>query len=66
MYEELLAAPGEAPPCDAHGNVVPTPSPKPRPDALQRLSIIKPSRTHKAGTDERGAVRDFISVWVRC
>ncbi|QUC23273.1 uncharacterized protein UV8b_07514 [Ustilaginoidea virens] len=63
VYEALLSAPGEDVAYDAAGNVVETMAAQPDPRALHRLSIIKPARTHKAGTDEDGAVRDFISVW---
>lgn len=67
VYEALLAAPGE--PIhygsSGDGSVVSIPSPKPRGDSIHRLSLIKPPRTHTAGTAEDGSVRDFISVWSR-
>lgn len=31
--------------------------------ALERLELIKPARTHKAGTNEDGTVRDWLHVW---
>ncbi|KAI6784401.1 thiol methyltransferase-like protein [Emericellopsis cladophorae] len=67
VYEALLATPGEPLHYDARGDgtVVSAPSPKPRDDALHRLSLIKPLRTHKAGYYEDGTVRDFVSVWSR-
>ncbi|PNY23664.1 thiol methyltransferase 2 [Tolypocladium capitatum] len=65
VYEALLTAPGEDIAYDADGNVMGTASPQPRDDALHRLSIIKPTRTHPAGTAEDGTVLDFISVWMR-
>lgn len=67
VYEALLAAPGEPVQYDeaGDGSVVSLPSPKPRDDAIRRLSLIKPARTHKAGTNEDGTVKDFISVWRR-
>ncbi|ODA80590.1 hypothetical protein RJ55_03549 [Drechmeria coniospora] len=65
LYEALLATPGEEPEYEADGTVVYTPCAKPRDDALYRLSIIKPTRTHKAGTADDGTVLDFISVWTR-
>jgi hypothetical protein len=64
-YEALLAAPGDPISYNGDGTVVDTPSPKPRDDALHRLSLIKPTRTHQAGTNDDGSVRDFISVWSR-
>lgn len=65
VYEALLSAPGDTIAYDSDGSVVETMPTKPDPNALHRLSIIKPARTHKAGTDEDGTVRDFISVWAR-
>ena len=67
VYEALLAAPGEPIHYDrsGDGSVVSIPSPKPRDDAIHRLSLIKPARTHPAGMEEDGSVRDFISVWSR-
>ena len=65
IYEALLAAPGEDISYDADGAVVSTPSPKPSGRALHRLCLVKPLRTHKAGTAEDGTVSDFISVWSR-
>jgi len=65
VYEALLGAPGEPIAYDdkGDGSVVSIPSPKPRDYALHRLSIIKPPRTHKAGTGDDGSIKDFISVW---
>lgn len=65
VYEALLTAPGEPVSYNDDATVVETPSPKPRDNALHRLSLIKPARTHKAGTNDDGSVRDFISVWSR-
>ncbi|KAF4511906.1 hypothetical protein G6O67_001107 [Ophiocordyceps sinensis] len=65
VYEALLSAPGEAPSYDPDGAVVSTACSRPRVDALHRLSIIKPTRTHAVGTAEDGSVLDFISVWAR-
>ncbi|KAM5357900.1 hypothetical protein ACJZ2D_015803 [Fusarium nematophilum] len=65
LYEALLAAPGEDIAYNDDGTVRDDPSSKPWADALQRLSLIKPPRTHKAGTGPDGAVLDFISVWSR-
>ncbi|KAM4057611.1 thiopurine s-methyltransferase (TPMT) domain-containing protein [Hirsutella rhossiliensis] len=64
-YEALLSAPGEAPSYAPDGAVVSTACSRPRVDALHRLSIIKPTRTHAVGTAEDGSVLDFISVWAR-
>src|SRR5687768_4774617 len=64
-YEALLASPGDPVTYNDDGTIVDTPSPKPRDAALHRLSLIKPTRTHQAGTNEDGTVRDFISVWSR-
>ncbi|KAK1469264.1 thiopurine S-methyltransferase [Colletotrichum melonis] len=30
---------------------------------LKRLALVKPSRTHRAGMNEDGSVRDWIHVW---
>lgn len=65
LYEVLLSAPGEDVAYNSDGTVVETASPKPRVDALHRLSLTKPPRTHPAGTAEDGSVKDFISVWSR-
>lgn len=67
VYEALLAAPGEPVHYDGKGDgtVVSIPSPKPRDDAVHRLCLVKPPRTHKAGMDEDGSVKDFVSVWSR-
>ncbi|KAI9900407.1 hypothetical protein N3K66_004669 [Trichothecium roseum] len=51
LYEALLAAPGDE---VAYGD-----------GGLHRLSLLKPPRTHRAGTDDDGSVRDFVSVWCR-
>mgnify|MGYP005988700959 CR=1 FL=1 len=63
VYEALLAHPGEEISYNDDGTVVDPPSPKPQDGALHRLSLIKPARTHPAGTREDGTVADFISVW---
>ncbi|UNI20756.1 Methyl halide transferase [Purpureocillium takamizusanense] len=65
VYEALLSAPGEEVSYNTDGTVVHKPSSKPCQGELHRLSIIKPSRTHPAGTSEDGSVLDFISVWTR-
>lgn len=65
LYEALLTAPGEDIAYHSDGTVDETPSPKPRTDALHRLSLIKPLRTHGDGTGNDGAILDFISVWSR-
>ncbi|RCI09309.1 hypothetical protein L249_1557 [Ophiocordyceps polyrhachis-furcata BCC 54312] len=65
LYEVLLSAPGEAPVYRSDGTVAVDPMAQPRHDALHRLAIIKPSRTHGAGTAPDGSVTDFISVWTR-
>ncbi|PHH69105.1 hypothetical protein CDD80_7013 [Ophiocordyceps camponoti-rufipedis] len=65
LYEALLSAPGEAPAYGADGSVVADPIAQPCHDALHRLGIIKPTRTHDAGTGLDGSVLDFISVWSR-
>lgn len=63
VYEALLGAPGSPVTYGPDGGVVEAMPAKPDPNAMHRLSIIKPARTHKAGMDEDGTVRDFISVW---
>lgn len=66
VYEALLANPGEPVEYTDDGNVKSSTSPKqPHPDALHRVCLVKPPRTHKAGLNEDGTVRDFISVWSR-
>ncbi|KAL7949602.1 S-adenosyl-L-methionine-dependent methyltransferase [Trichoderma barbatum] len=66
VYEALFAHPGEPIEYTDDGNVKPSGAPKqPHPDALHRVCLVKPSRTHKAGTNDDGSVRDFISVWSR-
>jgi hypothetical protein len=62
-YEALLVAPGEPVSYNDDGTPVERVALMPRADALHRLSLIKPTRTHKAGTNDDGSVRDFISVW---
>ncbi|KAK2000199.1 S-adenosyl-L-methionine-dependent methyltransferase [Colletotrichum falcatum] len=34
-----------------------------RQDGLRRLELVKPARTHAAGMNEDGTVRDWIHVW---
>lgn len=65
VYEALLSAPGEPVHYDGNGDgtVVSIPSPKPRDSSVHRLALVKPLRTHQAGTDEEGNVKDFVSVW---
>jgi hypothetical protein len=63
VYEALLSAPGEDISYDDDGNLVEMAPAKPDAHALYRLCIVKPTRTHPAGTNEDGSVRDFISVW---
>jgi hypothetical protein len=65
VYEALLGAPGDEVKYDDDGSLVETTAAKPDAHALHRLCIIKPLRTHRAGTNEDGTVRDFISVWTR-
>ena len=68
VYEALLNNPGGevAYAADGSGNLAEeTAASKPHEDALHRLCIVKPARTHKAGTAEDGSVTDFISVWSR-
>ncbi|KAH6609498.1 thiol methyltransferase 2 [Trichoderma cornu-damae] len=66
VYEALLAHPGEPVEYADDGNVRESETPRqPHPDALHRVCLVKPPRTHKAGTNEDGSVRDFISVWSR-
>ncbi|KAL6863894.1 S-adenosyl-L-methionine-dependent methyltransferase [Trichoderma novae-zelandiae] len=66
VYEALLAHPGEPVEYADDGSVKPGAVPRlPHPDGLHRVCLVKPRRTHKAGTNEDGSVRDFISVWSR-
>lgn len=65
VYEALLSHPGESLSYNEDGTVVENPNLKPTDGALHRISLIKPDRTHKAGMNEDGTVRDFISVWSR-
>ena len=64
-YEALLSAPGEPLSYNDDGTPVDRASSKPAADAIHRLSLVKPTRTHAAGTNEDGTIRDFISVWSR-
>ncbi|PHH66957.1 hypothetical protein CDD81_5309 [Ophiocordyceps australis] len=63
VYEALLAAPGQDAVYDADGSIVCSVNAKPSHGALHRLGIIKPERTHPAGTAPDGSVIDFISIW---
>lgn len=65
LYEALLSSPGEPISIDEDGSVVDTATSKPAAEALHRLSLSKPLRTHQAGMNPDGTVRDFISVWSR-
>lgn len=57
IYLALLAQPGKDIP--SSGEIPPIdPS-----TGLIRLERIKPTRTHKAGTNEDGSVRDWLHVW---
>ncbi|KAM0333069.1 hypothetical protein ACHAQA_001727 [Verticillium albo-atrum] len=59
-YLALLARPGEEPTNAPDGSVN---VPEPRSGGLRRLELVKPARTHKAGTNEDGTVRDWLHVW---
>lgn len=63
-YEALLGGPGEEVSYREDGTPKHTLM-KPSADGLHRLCLIKPGRTHAAGTNEDGSVKDFISVWSR-
>jgi hypothetical protein len=66
VYEALLEHPGEPIEYADDGSVKSDSVPRlPHPDGLHRVCLVKPQRTHKAGTNEDGSVRDFISVWTR-
>ncbi|KOS21624.1 putative thiol methyltransferase 2 [Escovopsis weberi] len=66
VYEALLGAPGKDIRYNDDGTVASDSCPgAPHPEALHRICLVKPRRTHKAGTNEDGTVRDFISVWCR-
>ncbi|TDZ26924.1 putative thiol methyltransferase 2 [Colletotrichum orbiculare MAFF 240422] len=67
IYLALLARPGDpvsfsssTTDGDAHDVVV---IPAPSGGGLRRLELVKPARTHAAGTNEDGTVRDWIHVW---
>lgn len=71
LYEALLGHPGEtveyATAEDGSVSVVVPPAtalPAGRVE-VQRLALVKPTRTHQAGMDPDGSVRDFISIWSR-
>lgn len=66
-YEALLAAPGEEIKYEEDGSGIPCAAAATRPqvEALHRLCLVKPNRTHSSGTAEDGSVKDFISVWSR-
>ncbi|KAM0287526.1 hypothetical protein ACHAQH_000480 [Verticillium albo-atrum] len=59
-YLALLARPGEEPTTAPDGGIN---LPEPRPGGLRRLELVKPARTHKAGENEDGTVRDWLHVW---
>ena len=61
IYLALFSRPGEDVTLDA-GGVPVIPSEKSS-AALERLELIKPARTHKAGMNEDGTVRDWLHVW---
>ncbi|KAG6060826.1 hypothetical protein E4U17_003373 [Claviceps sp. LM77 group G4] len=67
VYEALLGAPGSPITYqdDDSGRVLETVPAKPHPQALHRLSLIKPARTHESGEKEDVTVRHLISVWSR-
>ncbi|TQN70354.1 Thiocyanate methyltransferase 1 [Colletotrichum shisoi] len=67
IYLALLSRPGEplefsssTQAGDAADVVVVPPF---REDGLRRLELVKPTRTHRAGMNEDGTVRDWIHVW---
>ncbi|KAH8169171.1 thiopurine s-methyltransferase (TPMT) domain-containing protein [Sarocladium implicatum] len=66
-YEALLAAPGEDIKYEEDGSGIPcaAAATRPKDEALHRLCLVKPNRTHASGTAEDGSVKDFISVWSR-
>ncbi|KAI2630079.1 S-adenosyl-L-methionine-dependent methyltransferase [Xylaria nigripes] len=61
-YLAYLANPGAQPQTDEHGGVLPELVELPVPGGIKRLVHVKPSRTHKSGTQD-GRVQDFVSVW---
>lgn len=63
VYLALLARPGDALEFSSQDAVVVPPR---RDDGLERLALVKPARTHRAGMNEDGTVRDWIHVWGRC
>ncbi|KAF6791344.1 thiol methyltransferase, partial [Colletotrichum musicola] len=62
IYRALLARPGDALEFSSPDVVI---VPSRRDDGLERLALIKPARTHRAGMNEDGTVRDWIHVWGR-
>ncbi|KAL2204002.1 S-adenosyl-L-methionine-dependent methyltransferase [Sarocladium strictum] len=66
-YEALLSSPGEEIEYEDDGSGRPkeAAATRPKDEALHRLCLVKPNRTHSAGTAEDGHVKDFISVWSR-
>ncbi|WYZ41822.1 hypothetical protein EsH8_V_000717 [Colletotrichum jinshuiense] len=67
VYLALLARPGEplefSRSTEAGDETDVVVVPPFREDGLRRLELIKPARTHRAGTNEDGTVRDWIHVW---
>ncbi|KAH7358099.1 thiopurine S-methyltransferase family protein [Plectosphaerella cucumerina] len=59
IYIALLAQPGQDIPPDVDASSVSIDPAK----GLTRLERIKPVRTHKAGTNDDGSVRDWLHVW---
>lgn len=58
VYVALLAQPGQ----DISPETANVPAVDPA-TGLVRLELIKPARTHKAGTNHDGSVRDWLHVW---
>ncbi|KAG6006375.1 hypothetical protein E4U21_007106 [Claviceps maximensis] len=67
VYEALLGQPGMpvAYRDDETGRPLEDVPAKPHPQALHRLSLIKPTRTHESGLEEDGEGRYMISVWTQ-
>jgi hypothetical protein len=63
VYVALLSRPGKDVSYDSQGAVAAMHGMQKADDGLRRLELIKPRRTHEAGTADDGTVTDFISVW---
>ncbi|KAK1688850.1 S-adenosyl-L-methionine-dependent methyltransferase [Colletotrichum godetiae] len=69
IYLALLTRPGQpftfssSTQAGDEADVVVVPAPSEDGAGLKRLALVKPARTHRAGMNEDGSVRDWVHVW---